>query len=179
MLFAQQRLPQASELLLGGSIFPAMQNFLLAARAQGLGACLTSWASYGGEQLLREAVGVPEDWMLAGHVVVGLAPGQPRPGPTPPARRRRLRRPLGPTGVKVGVVGLGNMGGALAANLVAAGHAIVTHDAAGAGRSPSGATYMDTVPALAAAADRLVLSLPDGSASRGWRAPWPPRPGAG
>ncbi len=37
VLFAQQRFPAASELLLGGSIFPAMQNFLLAARAQGLG----------------------------------------------------------------------------------------------------------------------------------------------
>jgi nitroreductase len=44
VLFTQKRFPTASELLLGGSIFPAMQNFLLAARAQGLGACLTSWA---------------------------------------------------------------------------------------------------------------------------------------
>ena len=61
VLFARQRFPAASELLLGGSIFPAMQNFLLAARAQGLGACMTSWASYGGEALLREAVGVPDD----------------------------------------------------------------------------------------------------------------------
>ena len=83
VLFTQQRFATASELLLGGSIFPAMQNFLLAARAQGLGACLTSWASYGGEQLLREAVGVPEDWMLAGHVVVGW----PR-GSHGPVRRR-------------------------------------------------------------------------------------------
>ena len=55
-----------------------MQNFLLAARAQGLGTCLTSWASYGGEPVLREAVGVPDDWMLAGHVVVGWPPRQPR-----------------------------------------------------------------------------------------------------
>ncbi len=47
VLFTQRKFPTASELLLGGSIFPAMQNFLLAARAQGLGACLTSWASYG------------------------------------------------------------------------------------------------------------------------------------
>jgi len=85
VLFAQQRFPTASELLLGGSIFPAMQNFLLAARAQGLGACLTSWASYGGEALLREAVGVPDDWMLAGHVVVGW----PR-GHHGPVRRRPL-----------------------------------------------------------------------------------------
>ena len=85
VLFTQQRFPQASELLLGGSIFPAMQNFLLAARALGLGACLTSWASYGGEPLLREAVGVPDDWMLAGHVVVGW----PR-GNHGPVRRRPL-----------------------------------------------------------------------------------------
>ena len=76
VLFAQKRFPTASELLLGGSIFPAMQNFLLAARAQGLGACLTSWASYGGEQLLRDAVGVPDDWMLAGHIVVGWPKGK-------------------------------------------------------------------------------------------------------
>jgi nitroreductase len=79
VLFAQQRFPTASELLLGGSIYPAMQNFLLAARAQGLGACLTSWASYEGERLLREAVGVPDDWMLAGHVVVGWPRGRHGP----------------------------------------------------------------------------------------------------
>ena len=85
VLFTQQKFPTASELLLGGSIFPAMQNFLLAARAQGLGACLTSWASYGGEQLIRDAVGVPPDWMLAGHVVVGWPRG--RHGPV---RRRPL-----------------------------------------------------------------------------------------
>jgi nitroreductase len=86
VLFAQKHFPTASELLLGGSIFPAMQNFLLAARAQGLGACLTSWGAYGGEQLLRDAVGVPEDWMLAGHIVVGWPKG--RHGPV-------RRRPLG------------------------------------------------------------------------------------
>src|SRR6476619_910689 len=36
VLFATYRYDSASELLLGGSIYPAMQNFLLAARAQGL-----------------------------------------------------------------------------------------------------------------------------------------------
>jgi nitroreductase len=79
VLFTYQRYPTASELLLGGSVYPAMQNFLLAARALGLGACLTSWASYGGEPLLREAVGVPDDWMLAGHVVVGWPRGNHGP----------------------------------------------------------------------------------------------------
>jgi nitroreductase len=52
-----------------------MQNFLLAARAQGLGACLTRWASYGGERLLRNAVGVPDEWMMARHIVVGWPKG--------------------------------------------------------------------------------------------------------
>ncbi len=85
VLFTQLRLPHASDLLLGGSIYPAMQNFLLAARAQGLGACMTSWASYAGEALLRAAVGVPDDWMLAGHIVVGWPRG--RHGPV---RRRSL-----------------------------------------------------------------------------------------
>lgn len=79
VLFVQRRFTTASELLLGGSIFPAMQNFLLGARAQGLGACLTSWASYSGEPLLREVVGVPDDWMLAGHVVVGWPRGNHGP----------------------------------------------------------------------------------------------------
>lgn len=85
VLLCQQHFPTASELLLGGSIFPAMQNLLVAARAQGLGACPTSWASYGGEALLREAVGVPDDWMLAGHVVLGWPQGHHGP-----VRRRPL-----------------------------------------------------------------------------------------
>ncbi len=62
-----------------------MQNFLLGARALGLGACMPSWASYGGEAILRESVGVPDDWMLAGHIAVGW----PR-GKHGPVRRRPL-----------------------------------------------------------------------------------------
>jgi nitroreductase len=85
VLFATYGYDTASELLLGGSIYPAMQNFLLAARAQGLGTCVTSWASYGGEALLRDAVGLPDDWLLAGHVVLGW----PR-GSHGPVRRRPL-----------------------------------------------------------------------------------------
>ncbi len=78
VLFTTQNYEVASPLLLGGSVYPAMQNFLLAARAQGLGACLTSWASYG-EDILRAAVGVPDDWLLAGHVVVGWPRGRHGP----------------------------------------------------------------------------------------------------
>ena len=75
VLFTTQNYEVASPLLLGGSVYPAMQNFLLAARAQGLGACLTSWASYG-EDIMREAVGVPDNWLMAGHVVIGWPRGR-------------------------------------------------------------------------------------------------------
>jgi nitroreductase len=79
VLFTYRNYDTASELLLGGSIYPAVQNFILAARGLGLGACVTSWASYGGEAILREAVGVPDDWMLAAHVVVGWPRGRHGP----------------------------------------------------------------------------------------------------
>jgi nitroreductase len=85
VLFTAFKNEFASEYLQGGSIYPAMQNFYLAARAQGLGACFTSWASYDGEQVLREAVGIPDEWFLAGHIVVGW----PR-GHHGPVRRRPI-----------------------------------------------------------------------------------------
>ena len=65
----------------------------------------------------------------------------------------------------VGFVGLGNMGSALATNLVQAGHAVVVHDALGPTRAPAGATYVPAVPEVARHADVVVLSLPDGKAS--------------
>ena len=84
VLFTQKRFPTASELLLGGSIFPAMQNFLLAARAQGLGACLTGWASYAGETVAprRRRRSRRLDARRAHRG--GLAEGQAR-SPAPPA----------------------------------------------------------------------------------------------
>lgn len=85
VLFAAFKNEFSPEFLQAGSIYPAIQNFCLAARAQGLGACMTSWASYAGESILRESVGVPEEWFLAGHVVVGWPRG--RHGPV---RRRPL-----------------------------------------------------------------------------------------
>jgi len=66
----------------------------------------------------------------------------------------------------VGVVGLGNMGSVLAANLVAAGHELVTHDVAGDTNNPDGARFVPALADLARQADVVVLSLPDGSASQ-------------
>jgi nitroreductase len=79
VLFAAFHNEFSSDFLQGASIFPALQNFYLAARAQGLGACPTSWAAYGGEQLMRQAIGIPDEWVLAGHVVVGWPRGRHGP----------------------------------------------------------------------------------------------------
>jgi 3-hydroxyisobutyrate dehydrogenase len=65
----------------------------------------------------------------------------------------------------VGIVGLGNMGSALAANLVGAGHAVVGHDAAGPARAPAGVDHVGSVADVGRAADVVVCSLPDGAAS--------------
>ncbi|MGW0585186.1 NAD(P)-dependent oxidoreductase [Streptomyces sp. NPDC002920] len=66
-------------------------------------------------------------------------------------------------GLVVGFVGLGNMGGALAANLVRAGFEVVAYDAAGPDRTPLGARWAPGPAELARAADVAVLSLPDGT----------------
>lgn len=65
----------------------------------------------------------------------------------------------------VGFVGLGNMGSALAANLVARGRALVAHDIGGSARNPPGARFVDSVEEVAQQAAIVVLSLPDGTAS--------------
>jgi 3-hydroxyisobutyrate dehydrogenase-like beta-hydroxyacid dehydrogenase len=66
----------------------------------------------------------------------------------------------------VGFVGLGNMGSALATNLVQAGFDVVAHDLAGPGRAPAGSRFAASVAEVAAASDVVVLCLPDGPASR-------------
>jgi 3-hydroxyisobutyrate dehydrogenase len=67
--------------------------------------------------------------------------------------------------MQVGVVGLGNMGRVLAANLVASGHDVLATDLAGPGHCPEGATFVPGVPEVARGAAAVVLSLPDGPAS--------------
>jgi 3-hydroxyisobutyrate dehydrogenase-like beta-hydroxyacid dehydrogenase len=64
----------------------------------------------------------------------------------------------------VGFIGLGNMGGALAANLVQRGHSVVAYDTAGPGGLPAGAAMASGVAEAARRADVMVLSLPVGSA---------------
>ena len=57
------------------------------------------------------------------------------------------------------------MGGALASNLVQAGHTVVAHDALGPDRAPEGSEHLASVGDVARNADVVVLSLPDGDVS--------------
>jgi nitroreductase len=54
----------------GSSVFPAVQNLLLAARAHGLGACLTSWHLFA-EDEFKEIVGIPKDVKTFAVIPVG------------------------------------------------------------------------------------------------------------
>jgi 3-hydroxyisobutyrate dehydrogenase-like beta-hydroxyacid dehydrogenase len=63
--------------------------------------------------------------------------------------------------VRLGVIGLGNIGGAVAANLVADGHDVVVHDAsAERAAAVAGATALPDAAAVGRAADITFLSLP-------------------
>ncbi|MFF7468648.1 NAD-binding protein [Streptomyces sp. NPDC008092] len=64
----------------------------------------------------------------------------------------------------VGFIGLGNMGGALATNLVRGGFEVVAYDAAGPARTPDGARWAPSPAEVARAVGTVVLSLPDGTA---------------
>lgn len=66
----------------------------------------------------------------------------------------------------IGFVGLGNMGRAMAANLAEGGYPLLVYDAAGtAERAPPGAAVATSVAEVAAGAETVFLSLPDGAAS--------------
>jgi nitroreductase len=54
----------------GGSIYPAVQNLLLAARAEGLGCVLTTLLCME-EPAVKSLLGIPDDWHTAAHVPLG------------------------------------------------------------------------------------------------------------
>lgn len=59
----------------GGSIYPAVQNALLACRAEGLGCVLTTLLCQF-EPELRELFALPEPWAFAAFVPIGYAVGR-------------------------------------------------------------------------------------------------------
>lgn len=54
----------------GGSIYPAVQNLLLAARREGLGCVLTTLLCME-EPAVKDILQIPEDWHTAAHVPLG------------------------------------------------------------------------------------------------------------
>jgi nitroreductase len=76
------RAPHVSE---GGSVYPACQNLLLAARALGYGGVLSMWHGFV-EGELRRVLHIPDDAVIAGTITLGVPEG--RHGPV---RRLPLR----------------------------------------------------------------------------------------
>ena len=74
-------------MLHGGSLYPAIQNLLLACRAEGLGGVITTmmWRR---EAEVLELFGVPEPWRL--HAVVPI--GYPARGGHGPLARRPVAK---------------------------------------------------------------------------------------
>ena len=69
----------------GASVYPAVQNLLLTARAEGLGTALTTLLCHE-EVKVKQLLGIPEDVSTAAHITLGY--------PEKPFPKRLLRRPL-------------------------------------------------------------------------------------
>jgi len=69
------RKPHISE---GGSVYPACQNLLLAARALGYGGVLTMWHGFV-EDDLRRVLEMPDDAVIAGTISLGVPEGRHGP----------------------------------------------------------------------------------------------------
>ena len=66
--------------------------------------------------------------------------------------------------MKIGFIGLGNMGGPMAANLAAAGHAVAGYDLAAP--APAGVTMVESAAAAATHAAVVITMLPNGAILR-------------
>jgi len=71
---------------------------------------------------------------------------------------------LGGTGMKIGFIGLGNMGAPMAANLARAGHEVIGFDVAGT--SAEGVTAVTSATDAAADRDIVITMLPNGAILR-------------
>jgi nitroreductase len=58
----------------GGSVYPAVQNLLLACRNEGLGCVLTTLLCRE-EDRVKPLLGIPEDWFTCAHVPIGYPVG--------------------------------------------------------------------------------------------------------
>lgn len=92
-------------------------------------------------------------------------------GTVPPAAVSRMLMPLGKmalklggTGMRIGFIGLGNMGAPMAANLAKAGHSVTGFDVAGT--TAEGVTPASSAAEAAADQDIVITMLPNGDILR-------------
>jgi nitroreductase len=78
VMFCAQQQPYIGDYLNGASIFPAVQNFMLAVREKGLGTVYTTWYTRADHEL-RACVGIPADWNIAAVLPVGYPRGRHGP----------------------------------------------------------------------------------------------------
>ncbi len=72
---AKMNAPRSSRLAVYGSIFPAIQNMLLACRALGIGATLTTIHSFFEEEL-KAKLGIPDEMEIAAMIPLGYPRGK-------------------------------------------------------------------------------------------------------
>jgi nitroreductase len=88
----------------GGSIYPAVWNAMLAARAEGVGSCLTALLQFFHPAETLEILGVPNDqgWILSGTVSFGYPTGTWGTAPRRPVHEVSYRNGWGdPVGFEV------------------------------------------------------------------------------
>jgi nitroreductase len=80
----------------GGSVFPALQNAMLAARAEGIGSTLTMFLNSRSDEV-NEVLGVPaaEAWKMAACVTMGYPTGRWGVAPRKPAHEMTFRNRWG------------------------------------------------------------------------------------
>ena len=71
----------------GGSVYPAVQNLLLACRNEGVGCVLTTLLCMD-EPAVKELLGMPEDWYTCAHIPMGYPVG----GGYGPINRRPIEK---------------------------------------------------------------------------------------
>ena len=85
----------------GGSIFPAVWNAMLAARAEGVGTALTT-VMLGKVGELKEMLKIPEDWNFSCCVTFGYPTGRWGIAPRKPAHQVAYRNGWGePSGLEI------------------------------------------------------------------------------
>ena len=91
-LYEQER--RYVERIRGASIYPAMENIILACRALGLGTTITT-NHIRCEDEVKEVLGIPDNVQTLRHDADRLPLRKVRPGGAPAGRRGHLCRPLG------------------------------------------------------------------------------------